>query len=70
MHGRRFPHGFAGGRKDRAMRDATIGLEPSEDEILTCQISDEVLEVAGGAVIDKAGSITLAYCSGLSTCPA
>ena len=52
------------------MRDTTIGLERSEDEILTCQISDETLEAAAGAVGDKAGSVTLAYCTGLSTCPA
>jgi hypothetical protein len=53
-----------------AMRDATIGLEPSEDEILTCQISDDVLEAAAGAARDKAAGLTLAYCTGLDTCPA
>jgi hypothetical protein len=41
-----------------------------EAEILSYEVSDEALEAAAGTVKDKAGSITLAFCSGLDTCPA
>jgi hypothetical protein len=40
------------------------------EEVLSYEISDEALEAAAGTVKDKAGSITLAFCSGLDTCPA
>jgi hypothetical protein len=45
-------------------------LKMTEEEILTCEVSDEALEAAAGTGKDKAGSITLAFCSGLDTCPA
>jgi hypothetical protein len=44
--------------------------ELSDDEILAFSVSDETLEIAAGATKERAGSVTLAYCSGLSTCPA
>ena len=50
------------------MSDTTI-LE-TENEILTCEVSDEALELAAAALRDKAGSFTLSFCSGLDTCPA
>ena len=50
------------------MNDATIGLDQIDEEIPTFEVSDEALEAAAGK--DKAGSYTLAYCSGLSVCPA
>jgi hypothetical protein len=41
------------------------------DEInLTYEVSDEALESAAGAVWEKAGALTLSFCSGLDTCPA
>jgi len=40
-----------------------------EDEILNLEVSDEVLEAAAGSVKEKAGAFTLAFCSGLDTCP-
>ena len=52
-----------------AMSDKTIGFESNEEEILSFQVSDETLETAAGKWNEKAG-YTLAYCSGLSTCPA
>jgi hypothetical protein len=52
------------------MSDTTIGFEGNQDEILSFEVSDETLETAAGKWHEKAGSITLAYCSGLSTCPA
>lgn len=50
------------------MNDTTI--DQIEEEILSYEVSDEALEVAAGSVKDKAGSFTLAFCSGLDTCPA
>ena len=32
-------------------------------------VSDETLESAAGAMREKAGAFTLAFCSGLDTCP-
>jgi hypothetical protein len=41
-----------------------------EEEILSFDVSDEALEAAAGTVKDKAGAFTLAFCSGLDSCPA
>lgn len=54
---------------NNAMNEANIGLE-TEDEILTYKVSDEALEAAAGTLRDKAGSMTISFCSGLDTCPA
>jgi hypothetical protein len=48
------------------MSDTSI---QSEQEVLTYEVSDEALEAAAGAVTEKAGALTLAFCSGLDTCP-
>jgi hypothetical protein len=40
-----------------------------EEEILGFEVSDEALEAAVGSVKEKAGAFTLAFCSGLDTCP-
>ena len=47
----------------------TIGLDQTEEEILTYEVSDDSLETAGGTGKEKAGNYTLAMCSGLSVCP-
>jgi len=39
-----------------------------EEEILNYEVSDEALEAAAGT--EKAGAYTIAFCSGLDTCPA
>jgi hypothetical protein len=39
------------------------------DEDLSFEVSDEALEAAAGSVKEKAGAFTLAFCSGLDTCP-
>ncbi len=49
------------------MTETTI--EQNETDILAHEISDAALEAAA-ASREKAGSITLAFCSGLDTCPA
>jgi hypothetical protein len=40
-----------------------------EEEILSFDVSDEALEAAAGSLKTKAGAFTLAFCSGLDTCP-
>ena len=53
-------------KRNKAMTDMFIG---SEEEILSFEVSDEALEMAAGSVKEKAGAFTLAFCSGLDTCP-
>ncbi len=50
------------------MTDRTI--VQNDADIFAEQVSDEALEAAATASKEKAGSITLAFCSGLDTCPA
>jgi hypothetical protein len=50
----------------KIMNDATIGFDQIE-ELAVYEVSDEALEAAAGT--EKAG-YTMAYCSGLSVCPA
>jgi hypothetical protein len=40
-----------------------------EEEIPSFEVSDEALEAAAGSVKEVAGAFTLAFCSGLDTCP-
>ncbi len=51
------------------MNDTTIRLDQDEEAILTYEISDEAVEAAAGTVKDRAGNLTVAFCSGLDTCP-
>jgi hypothetical protein len=44
-------------------------LDLPDELIITDNVSDEALEVAAGTVRNKAGAFTLAFCSGLDTCP-
>ena len=60
-----FPTPLANKRMN-IMNDATIGFDQIE-ELAVYEVSDEALEAAAGS--EKAG-YTLAYCSGLSVCPA
>jgi hypothetical protein len=55
-------------KRNKAMTDSYI--DQSEEEILNYNVSDEALEAAAGTMKDKAGAFTLAFCSGLDTCPA
>lgn len=45
-------------------------LNPVDEMILIYDFSDEVLESAAVGIREKAGAFTLAFCSGLDTCPA
>jgi hypothetical protein len=50
------------------MTNQAIRLDETEDEILTYEVSDEVLEVAGGEAKERV-NFTLGACTGLSVCP-
>jgi hypothetical protein len=44
--------------------------EQTEQEVLSFEIPDEMLEAAAGTVRENVANYTLAACSGLSVCPA
>jgi hypothetical protein len=45
------------------------GAEHSDEAMLMLDLSDEALENAAGSVWEKAGALTLAFCSGIDSCP-
>ena len=44
-----------------------ITIEPAEEEILACEMSDEVLESA--AATKDTAAYTMGFCTGLAACP-
>jgi hypothetical protein len=50
------------------MEIQTKRLDETEDEIFTCEVSDEVLEITGGEAKERV-NFTLGACTGLSVCP-
>jgi hypothetical protein len=57
------------GRRTIAMSDTKSGLDRVEEKVLTCEVSDQALETAGGKGKDKAGNYTLGFCTGMAVCP-
>jgi hypothetical protein len=53
----------------KAMNDSS-NIDLSDEMELSSDVSDAELEAAAGMVHAKAGAFTLAFCSGLDTCPA
>ena len=51
------------------MSGTTIGLNQTEEELLSYEVSDEALETAAGTGCEKAGNYTLYYCTALHLCP-
>lgn len=51
------------------MSNWTVEVGQSEEEIFDQNVADDVLEAAG-SLNERASGYTLAYCSGLSVCPA
>lgn len=51
------------------MSDTTIGLDQTDEDILTYEVSDEALETAAGTGSEKAENYTLNYCTALHLCP-
>jgi hypothetical protein len=57
-------------RKDNTMSKSLIDSVRHEEETLGDELPDVVLEVAGSKGWEQAGnSFTLAFCTGLDTCP-
>ena len=54
-------------RRINAMKNITIKLEQTDEEILAFDVSDEALEIAAGS--KEKANFTLGACSGLSVCP-
>ena len=50
------------------MTNKIITFDQKEDEPFTHEVSDEVLEIAGGTAKERA-NFTLGACTGLSECP-
>ena len=50
------------------MTSITMGLEKTDEEILSFEVSDTALEIAAGTAKEKA-NFTLGACTGLSECP-
>ena len=50
------------------MNDTTI--QQTEEEIFTNEVSDNALEAAAGIVTGRPWVATVAFCSGLDSCPA
>jgi hypothetical protein len=45
------------------------GVAQNEQSVLILDVSDEAIESAAGSVWGKSAAVTLAFCSGLDTCP-
>jgi hypothetical protein len=46
-----------------------IGAGHADQAMLILDVPDEILENAAGSVREKAGAMTLAFCSGIDSCP-
>jgi hypothetical protein len=55
-------------RRINAMKNITIALEHTDEEILAFEVSDAALEIAAGTAKEMA-NFTLGACTGLSECP-
>lgn len=52
------------------MEKSFVEVQNIDDECIAFEMSDEALERAAGATKTVGGAFTLAFCSGLDTCPA
>jgi hypothetical protein len=51
------------------MNEKSINFADVEDDILNYEIADEAVEAAAGTLEGQAKNATIAFCSGLDTCP-
>jgi hypothetical protein len=51
------------------MNGNIINFADVEDDILNYEIVDEAVEAAAGTLEGQAKNATIAFCSGLDTCP-
>ena len=54
--------------EDDCMNESIVNFDV-EDGILNYDIADEAVESAAGILEGQAKSVTVAFCSGLDTCP-
>lgn len=52
------------------MINAAVAIKQDEEAFLIGDISDAAIEAAAGGVTGIGGTPTIAFCSGLDTCPA
>jgi hypothetical protein len=52
-----------------AMNQSMIDCTNAEERILSYEVPDEQLEAAAAILEGKAINVTVAFCSGLDTCP-
>ncbi len=52
------------------MNENKVSGDLTAEEILIDEVPDAALEAAACGMKDEAGAFTLAFCSGLDTCPA
>jgi hypothetical protein len=55
--------------KEEIMDGQSVDLQQSKEEFLIYRISDEALETAAAVLRERVGSFTLAFCTGIDTCP-
>ena len=53
---------------EKGLMNEFIRVEHADEAMLMLDFSDEVLENAAGSVREKAGAMTLAFCSGIDSC--
>ena len=61
---------FRRAKQEEEMDNLLIDLQDGEEGILNYQVSDEALEIAAATASERVGSLTVAFCTGLDTCPA
>jgi hypothetical protein len=51
------------------MNESIINFADVEDDVLNYEVADEAVETAAGILEGQAKNATIAFCSGLDTCP-
>jgi hypothetical protein len=51
------------------MNESVINFADIKEDILNYEVSDEAVETAAGKLEGAAKNATVAFCSGLDTCP-
>jgi len=52
------------------MRESLIDVVRSDEKMLSDEVPDAALEIAAGKCSELGNPYTIAFCSGLDTCPA
>jgi hypothetical protein len=54
--------------EDECMNESIVNFEVGDD-VPNYEVADEAVEAAAGLLEGQAKSVTVAFCSGLDTCP-